>query len=266
MKRFLALIAAGLMITGIATTAFAQNAGPRGQGGPPTIGGMNGRMGGDVRNQVHARVIAGLGLTATQKNAVAAADKKHIAAQDKIRKDFQGKTSEADRKKMRDAMEKARSTYEAELKKALGSKYSSYQTKMQAEMAKEMQKMGAAMMTRMSEAQKAAHSRALAGISLTATQKNSVAAADKKYRDGMAALQKQNMTGKPLTDAQRKKYEASAKALSDARTASFKKAMGDQKYKQYMTKYEAEWKKEMEKLRPRGGQRPGGPPRTPGRA
>lgn len=265
MKRVFALILAGLLVGSMTTAAFAQNAGPR-PGGQAQSGRRGGGIGRFDIVPIHNRVVAGLGLTAQQKTAVAAADKKRKTAMDAHMKSMQGKDfskmSQAERKKFSDANTKIRTTWEAELKKAMGAKYATYQSKMQAEIQKEMAKMGGGSMR---VDMTAVHKRVIAGLGLTAAQKSGVAAADKKYADSVAALRKQ-MQGKnfrTMSEAERKKMQDGMNKAMTTYRAALKKAMGDKKYAEYDKKLQAELKKEADKTRAAG--RGGNPPKPGGR-
>jgi hypothetical protein len=274
MKRILALILVGVLVGSMTTSAFAQGAGPRPGGQQGGAGGPGGgqRMGMRIDiTAIHNRVVATLGLTAAQKTAVAAADKKNKAAVEKMRaankgKDF-SKMTDADRKKLRDASQKQNAAYQAELKKAMGAKYATYDTKMKAEIQKEMAKMGGMAAGRGMQMMETVHKRVIAGLGLTAQQKTAVAAADKKYKDGMTALIKKNqgVDRSKMTDAQRKAQQTSYTKLTTDHEAALKKAMGA-KYATYQSKMKTEMEKEMAKMGGGGGTgRPGTPPKPGGR-
>ncbi len=266
MKRFLVSLLAGSMLMIAATSAFAQAAGPRGggQGGPPR-GGVNGgtwRTGDPAELQkIEARVINSLGLTAAQKNAVAAADKKRADALAKLRKQYEGKDigkmPEADRKKAMASFQKVNSDHQAAVKKAMGDKkYAEFQKKHNAEVQKYMQQLGDKMRKEMEARRKATQTKIMNELKLTTAQKNAVAAADKKHDAAVAALNKQ-YAGK-TSDADRKKMSASFQKIRTERDAAYKKAMGS-KYAEYQKKMEAE----RQKMRgPGGGGRPAASGRT----
>lgn len=206
----------------------------------------------DMQFAVHNRVVATLGLTAAQKKSVAAADQKYKAVLQKMFSQDLNKLSEAQRKKMGEDMQKSTSTYQAELKKAMGPKFATYEKKLQVEMQKEAAKMASASMARSNQMIAAINKRVIAGLGLTAAQKNALAAADKKFEKDSAPFTKKMMDGSAakMTQAQQKKFNEDFMKVNNAKVSAYKKAMGEKKYAEYEKRFNAELQKEIQKMMP----------------
>lgn len=146
MKRILTMMTVVGTVALMASSAYAQNAGPR-QGGQRGQGGM--RQNPEFAKkmaEVHTKVMKQVGLTADQQKKVEAANKKQQEANQKMFAEMQ-KAREAgkqpDREKMQADRKKITDAHKAELVKVMGKeKHAQYEKLLRAEMQKLMEEMG----------------------------------------------------------------------------------------------------------------------------
>jgi hypothetical protein len=261
MKKLLLLLLAVAAIGGLAATSLAH---PPYQKPPAKPAPKAPAIGSPAwLKAIHTRVVATLGLTAVQRKAIDAAFDRQTAAQVKMQKDFPFKSgNDPNNQKRAEAMQKLNNTFNAEAKKALGPKYNPYVKKMGEELQKEAAKMGMGGLTpeKIQALVKVARARVSKQMGLTAAQQKSIDATEAKAQKDMMTLStSMAASGKnynTMTKAEKDKMNASFKKITDARTASMTKILGNKKLADYDKLLSAELQKEMAKLMPKPPAKP----------
>jgi hypothetical protein len=260
MKRLLGFVAAGLLMAGLVTAAAAQQPGGI-QEAPPRLGQRAMAWRWVDLAAIHERVVATLDLTAAQREAVAAADRKNEAAVAELRKASAPLLSEPlspnDRTKIKESNRAQQVAYEAELKEAMGEKFETYRIKMKAAVDEEASKWSQVGKGQGQEEWNMTHTRIVAGLGLTSEQKAAVDAADEKFRIGADALwnRTRNLDYASLTEDQRNAIAWDGGKLQTDHQKELKAALGE-KFADYEAKMEAELQRQILDLEASRGSTP----------